>query len=194
LPSEKETLAGFLTTWLKEKQKTLRPETYRAYSDRCRLYLIPQLGSRKLARLTIKDIQDAYEKIGEKVCGTTVQHCHGVLRAALQDALRWGLVGRNVAALVTAPRRTTGEMRFLEAEDARDFLEAAHGDDLEALFVLAISSGLREGELMALRRKDVDLGRRQLRVTATLVTAKDGAPVIGEPKTQHSAALSSSAT
>ena len=66
LPSENETIGSFLTAWLKGKKNGLRPETYRSYSDRCRLYLIPELGSVRLTKLGIRDLQQAYERIGAK--------------------------------------------------------------------------------------------------------------------------------
>jgi integrase len=77
-------------------------------------------------------------------------------------------------------------MKFLNPDGARDLLLAAKGQPLEAFFVVALTCGLREGELQALRWKDVDLERYRLRVTATLTAVQDGKPVFGEPKTQHS--------
>jgi integrase len=186
LPPAKGTLEAHLKTWLSEKKRTLRPDTYRRYNDLVRLYIVPQLGRIRLAKLTIEDVQALHKSLEGRVSGTTGHHCHGVLHAALQDALRWGLVSRNVASLVSAPRRSTGEMRVLSVEDAKDLLTAARGDRLEALFVLALTAGLREGELQALRWRDVALERHRLTVVATLTTIVDGEPVFGEPKTQHS--------
>ncbi|HLF07940.1 MAG TPA: site-specific integrase [Dehalococcoidia bacterium] len=186
LPPQNLTVESHLRSWLIEKKKTLRPETHRAYSDRVRLYINPALGRRKLAKLSIADVQAFHASMGRRVSGTTAKHAHDVLRAALQDALRWDLVARNVVSLVRPPRRTTGEMRFLGPDDARDLMEAVKGNPLEACFVVALTCGLRSGELQALRWKDVELERRRLRVVATLTTVTDGEPVFGEPKTQHS--------
>jgi integrase len=77
-------------------------------------------------------------------------------------------------------------MKFPRPEEAQKLLLAAVGTPLEAFYVVALTTGLREGELQALRWKDVDLYRQRLRVTATLTAVKDGSPVFGEPKTQHS--------
>ena len=145
------------------------------------------MGSKRLARLTIEDVRALYAGLARRgLSGTTCQHAHGVLHAALQDALRWGLVARNVASLVTAPRRSTSEMRFLGPDDARALLAAAKGEPLEALFVVALTAGLREGEAQALRWQHVDLDRGRVRVVATLTAVEDGEPIYGEPKTQHS--------
>jgi integrase len=186
LPPENLTLEAHLRTWLEAKRATLRPETWRRYNDLVG-HIIPVLGRRRLPRLTVEDVQALHDALAAKgLSGTTMQHAHGVLHAALQDALRWNLAGRNVASLVPAPRRSTGEMRHLSPADARALMIAAKGEPLEAFFVVALTAGLREGELQALRWKDVDLDRQRVRVTATLTAIKDGAPVLGEPKTQHS--------
>jgi integrase len=186
LPPDRLTVQSHLKSWLVEKKGKVRPETWRRYDEIVRFHIVPAVGAVRLNKLEVQDIQLLHQALAHRVSGTTAHHVHSVLRAALQDALRWGLVSRNVAALISAPRRTTGEMKFLTASDARCLLEAAAGEPLEALFVLAITAGLREGELQALRWKDVDVERRSLRVTATLITVKNGAPVLGEPKTQKS--------
>jgi integrase len=186
LPPERLTVQSHLKSWLVEKKGKVRPETWRRYDELVRFHIVPVVGAVRLNKLEIQDVQLLHQSLVDRVSGTTAHHVHSVLRAALQDAIRWGLVSRNVAALISAPRRTTPEMKFLTASDARCLLEAAAGEPLEALFVLAITAGLREDELQALRWKDVDVDRRSLRVTATLITVKEGAPVLGEPKTQKS--------
>jgi integrase len=187
VPSERLTLAAHLKDWLAAKKAKLRPETWRRYDDYCRLHIIPAIGNKRVARLSIADVQTLHESLrGRGLSGTSAHHVHMVLRAALQDALRWDRVSRNVASLVVAPKRDTREMKALGAEDARALLTAVKGEPLEAFFVTALTSGLREGELQALRWKDVSLERRRLRVTATLTAVRNGAPVFGEPKTQHS--------
>ena len=187
LPPERLTLGSHLETWLGEKEKTLRPDTHRRYKDYVKLYLEPIVGSKRLGRLSIEDIQHLHSELAQRgLSGTSQQHVHGVLHAALQDALRWQLVDRNVASLVSAPRRSTAEMKHLGADDARTLLEAAKGTPLGAFFTLALTAGLREGELQALQWRNVDTNRKRVRVTATLNTIKKGIPIFGEPKTQHS--------
>lgn len=72
---------------------------------------------------------------------------HGVLHKALDQALRWGMVGRNVTDLVQPPRRSTVEVRALSLAEAVQLLQAARGDRLEALYVVAITYGVRLGEI-----------------------------------------------
>jgi integrase len=100
--------------------------------------------------------------------------------------MRWGVTVRNVSDLVTPPRRSTPEMHALTPEEANALLEAASGDRLEALYVLAVTCGVRLGEIQALRWHDVDLDGARLRVTATYQGTIDGKPVFAEPKTARS--------
>ena len=99
---------------------------------------------------------------------------HTMLHKALKRAVLWGLVPRNVTKAVQAPRPIKKEMRALSPEEARKFLEAVRGDRLEALYLLAITTGLREGELLGLRWRDVDLERRALSVRQQLTRTRDG--------------------
>ncbi len=159
----------------------------RRYRDVCQLHLIPELGRIALPRLTPGQVQAAYTRLANKgLSGTSVQLVHGVLRKALDDATRWNHAVRNVADLVDTPRRTTPEMRALTAGEVRRLLDAARGDRLEAFYVIAVTCGLRLGELQALRWQSVDLDRRRLSVTSTLQGVEDGRPVLAEPKTAKS--------
>lgn len=104
----------------------------------------------------------------------TVRMCHKVLRQALNDALRLGLVYRNAAVLVKPPRSRPREIAFYTEEQARTLLSAAAGDRLEALVVLALATGMREGELLALTWDDVDLENSSVLVRANLVYTREG--------------------
>ena len=187
LPSEKLTLAAFLKTWLLTKQPDLRPESYRRYEEAVRLHIVPAIGKKALAKLTPADVQACYAACRAKgLSGTSVQLIHGALHKALDDAARWSQAARNVADLVNTPRRSTPEMRTLTGEESAALLRAAQGDPLEAFFAVALTTGLRLGELQALCWREVDLERRRLRVTATLAGVADGKPVLAPPKTSRS--------
>jgi integrase len=113
----------------------------------------------------------------------SVRHLHAVLHRALGQATRWGLVARNVADLVTPPRAERHEMQTLSPEQARAFLEAAQGDRFAALYTLALSTGMRQGEMLALRWRDVDLEAGTIQVCGSL---EQGTLAIAEPKTAGS--------
>jgi integrase len=114
-----------------------------------------------------------------------VRTVRSVLRQALQQALKWSLLMRNVASLVDVPRITHEPPQPYSIEEARSFLESIRGDRNEALIVTAIMTGMRRGEVLALRWDDVDFKARTLRVSSTLQRV-GGALVRAEPKTQHS--------
>jgi integrase len=115
----------------------------------------------------------------------TVQKIHVVLHKALSQAVKWSLVPRNATEAATAPRPSPKEMRSLSAEEVRKLLSAARGDRLEALWVLAVHTGMRQGEFLALKWTDVDLEAGKIGVRRTL-TRESGHYTLGEPKTKRS--------
>ena len=126
------------------------------------------------------------------VSGSTVQKIHHVLHKALAQAVRWNLLPRNPAEAVKAPTPESKVMRPLSAQEARRLLEAACGDRLEALYALAIHTGMRRGELLALRWSDVSLEEPEtkvgvVRVHRTLTRTENGKGIaLGDPKTKKS--------
>jgi integrase len=104
----------------------------------------------------------------------TVQYIHTTLHKALKDAVADGLVPCNVAAAVKAPRPKKKEIQPLSSEQVRAFLEVARGDRFETLYVLAITAGLREGELLGLRWDDLDLEAGTLSVRRSLSETRRG--------------------
>jgi integrase len=103
-----------------------------------------------------------------------VQIIHTVLRKALQQAVRNDVLPRNVCDAVTTPRQSKKEMQPLTPVQAKRLLENVREDRLRALYVLAITAGLREGELLGLRWDDVDLERELLQVRRQLTRTRDG--------------------
>ncbi len=162
-----QTLAAYLTRWLADVAKhTVRESTYESYEQHVRRHVVPAIGKVKLQKLTAQDLQAFYSKmLGEGLSPSTVQKQHAILHRALDQAMRWDLVGRNVADLVDAPRPVRREMHPLSSEEVSGFLAAAKGDRLHALYVLAVSTGLRQGELLGLGWADVDLDAATIRVT-----------------------------
>jgi integrase len=112
----------------------------------------------------------------------TVHKLHVVLHKALKQAVRWGLAPRNVVDDVDAPNIQKHEVTPLTREEARRLLDTAKRDRLEALYVVAVQSGLRQGELLALRWEDVDLEARTVQVRRTL-TRDGGKLAVGPTKT-----------
>lgn len=182
----RQTMAQFLKVWLEGVKTTVRPRTYASYEQMSRVHIEPELGKVAVARLTPQQVQRLYaKKLEAGLSGTTVAHIHAVLHRALEQAVRWGLAGRNITELTDAPRLGHKEMETLSPDQVKAFLKVARAHRLEALFVLAITTGMRQGELLGLRWVDVDLDRGSVQVRANLQRVKGGF-VVGEPKTARS--------
>lgn len=187
VPPERQSVGEFLERWLKDVvAPSVRPRTFASYSQLVRRHLLPTLGRVRLVRLTAQDIQACLnQKRQEGLSARTVQYLHAILRRALGQAEKWGLVARNVARLVDAPKVVRPEVKPLAPEDVRRLLDAARGDSLEALYVVAIAVGLRQGELLGLRWQDVDLERGLLSVRVQLQRI-NGKLQLTEPKSSRS--------
>lgn len=183
----RQTVAQFLDRWLEDSVKpTVRPKTHHSYAQLVRLHLTPALGHHQLAKLAPQHVQAMLNaKLAAGLSPRTVQYLRAVLRRALGQALKWGLVARNVATLVDPPRSVQHEMTFLSPDQARAFLNAARGDRLEALYSVAVALGLRQGEALGLRWGDVDLDAGTITVRVALQRI-DGKLQLVEPKTAQS--------
>jgi len=149
---ERTTLAEFLERWLEAVRTRVRPATYRSYEQTVRNHVVPALGSIALAKLQPHHVQSLVaSRLERGLSPRTADYCRVVLRAALHDAMKWGLVARNVAALADPPRRERPQLHVWDVGEARRFLAAARGDRLEALAVVALALGLRQGEALGLR-------------------------------------------
>lgn len=161
----------------------VRPSTAARYEQIVRLHLAPALGRLPLAKLEPKHLEAHYRvKLQEGFAPRTVVHFHRVLHGALGHALRQGLVTRNICDVVDPPRATRPELRVFTADQARRLLDTAAGDPLEALYVLALTTGMRRGELLGLKWADVDLTLGSLQVRRTVQRLKGRGIVESEPK------------
>jgi integrase len=185
-------IAELLTSWLDASRSSVRPSTFTSYEWIVRVHLVPTLGRVRLDRLTPADVEAMLAlKAAEGLSARSCHHLRAVLRTALAKAVRWGLTSRNVAALADPPRVKRQESTVLDVESAQRFLEAVKGDRLEALYTVALALGLRQGEALGLRWRDVDLVKRSLTVRWALqrVRSAPSEPlraVLVEPKTNRS--------
>src|SRR5215217_5916994 len=181
------TVKEYLDRWLSDAVRgTVRESTYSRDKYLVVNHIKPALGRIKLKNLNALHLQGLYrERLDSGLSGSTVQKVHHVLHKALAQSVRWNLIPRNPADDVKAPTPTPKEMHPLSASEAHKLLEAARGDSLEALYVLAIHTGMRQGELLGLKWADVDLENAIVRVRRTL-TRKGTGYVLGEPKTKKS--------
>lgn len=181
------TLAEYLEHCLEDSVRgSVKVTTHAGYERVARLHVCPTLGATKLAALTPAHLQTLYRaKLDDGLAPKSVKYIHTTLHRALKQAVRWGLVPRNVAAAVDPPRVVTPEMQPLSPDQARTLLAAAEGNRLEALFVLAVTTGMRQGEILGLGWEDADPETGVVRVRRTLTLARGG-PRLTEPKTRRS--------
>ena len=185
--TNKLTLGQYLKRWLSDSVKdTVKQTTYESYERIIRVHLVPTLGRIQLKNLSPTHVRRLYrEKLDSGLSATSVQRTHALLHKALKQAVNDGLLPRNVTEAVTAPRQIRREIQALPPEQARAFLQAAKSDRLEALYLLAIHTGLRQGELLGLKWGDVDLEQGTLQVRRIRSAAK-GAPTFTTPKNNKS--------
>ncbi len=195
LSPSRASVAKYLTqTWLPAIEPTVRPTTFNGYRAHINLYVIPRLGAEQLQRLTpdqlshfYRDLQKAGGRDGGPLSANTVRRVHATVHRALRDGVRWGYLQRNAAQVAVKPRQpnvgTSGATTWTAAE-VKDFLKAVNGERLQALWRVAVSTGVRRGELLGLRWTDIDLTGRRLAVRQTL-TSVGSQVIFGEPKTKR---------
>ncbi len=160
-----ETLAEFIEVWLVDQAERLGPRTYADYAQKLRTHVIPSLGRQRLEHLTPPHVQAMLRAMNTSE--QTKAHVRAVLRSALNQALRWGLVNRNVAALALPPKVQRAEQSALTPPEAARLLDHHAGTDYEALLAVALL-GLRQSELLGLWWSDFDLDGATLRIQRTL--------------------------
>ena len=161
-----------------------RPRTAESYRETADRYIRPAIGNVPLAKLEPADVArmlDGLKRRGD-LSTSTIRYAHSVLRIALGRALKNGRVVRNVAMLVEPPAKVRRELHPLEADQVRALLASVTEDRLGPLYAAAVATGMRQGELLALRWPDIDLDAGTVAVRHTL---RRGTRTLGEPKTER---------
>jgi len=189
----KITVADFLLRWLRDYAvSNVAQSTLQRYQGIVEHHLVPALGHLKLRELRPAHIQHAYASFNRRdrraapLSPKTIFEHHALLRTALNWAVRWQLLSRNPAQFTAPPRPQRPQMRVMSVEEAQRFLEVAAATPHHALLYLALATGGRLGELLALRWQDVDLEMGVLQITRTARFAKGQGVTFGQPKTHRS--------
>ena len=174
------TLAEYLLDrWLPTIETSIRPTTFDSYTRQLKLHVIPHLGRVQLQQLSADDLDRLYAELLKRgrrdgkggLSPKTVHYVHTTLHKALRDAVRKQLLARNVADAAGPPRtRQSGEreLQTWNPEQIRTFLAALRGHRLEVAYLLAVTTGMRRGEVLGLRWRDIDFRQRRLAVRQTL--------------------------
>lgn len=180
--ARKQTLEEFLQRWLRDSVKgSVKQRTYDGYEYVVRVHIVPELGHVKLGSLTPAHAQALYRsKLDDGLSNRTVRYVHQTLHRALKQATRWRLIPANPIEATDPPRKVKRQLDVWGLEDVLRFFEAARSDRMGPLYVLAASTGLREGELLGLWWHDVDLdapGGPVLRIQRNLVRSSIGVSI-----------------
>jgi integrase len=186
--NDKITLSGFIDHYMSDvASHTLRPRTLQSYESLIRNHIKPELGHIRLINLRPDHLQNFYSgRMNRGLAPGTVNRMHAIIHRCLKLALRWGLINRNVADLVDAPSPKPKTFQTLSLEQVKIFLGAVRDDPLYALYVLAISTGMREGEILGLMWEDIDFFSGTIHVHHSLQPITGKGLVLMEPKTEKS--------
>jgi integrase len=182
--ASKITLERYLWQWLDGKHD-LSPVTRERYADAIGKAIIPALGEIELQKLKPLHVKHWMAKLLGTRSGCTVANIFLVLNGALKEAVKLDLVARNVAAAVTAPKIKTDEVHILAADELKAVLAALAGSRLLPIASLALATGMRRGELLALRWQEVDLGNGTVKVMRSLEQTVRGGLRFKQPKTPY---------
>jgi integrase len=163
----------------------LSPRGFERYESVVRVHLVPGLGAIPLTQLRPEHLQRQYaSKLSDGLSPRSVRYQHVVLHKALQTAMKWGLVARNVADGVDVPRARQAEIQTWDEYEVGRFLEVAKDSRYYALFHTALFTGMRRSELLALQWRDIDF--HQIHVNRSLHQLAKGSYVFGQPKSARS--------
>lgn len=181
----KLTVAEYLTKWLKTVKPTVESETYRKYESHVRLHITPHIGAMRLVEVRWQHIEEWYETLADADVSATMRGKVGTtLSTALLAAVARDIIPGNPMQHVAKPKATAEEMTPLTAEQVTTFLEAASKDRLHGLYVTALDTGMRPGELFALAWPDVDFERSSVTVTKSLEWSKGAGLRVKDTKTK----------
>src|SRR5829696_5724111 len=190
---ENMSVGEYLRRWLDDSVRgSVQASTHASYERQVGRYIIPAIGHVKLEKLTPAHVQHLYREMQDReLSARTVRYTHAVLHRALKQAKRWGMLNCNVAEDVDPPQLKRAEIQPLDREQTRRLLETAEGDRLQALYILAVATGLRPGEMLALRWSDVDLEVGTLQINRALSDGEFATPKT--PRSRRKIELSSTA-
>lgn len=160
----------FMQDYLRDKKAKVKPGTLNTYTAMVNNHILPKLGDLQLGEITPRHIQNLYNDILESgsLSGENLQKVHTIINESLKKAAGWDMIIKNPAAVVDRPKAATKEMLYWTDEQARIFLEEAKKDRLYCAFLIAISTGMRQGEILGLRYQDIDFKNRTISVRQIL--------------------------
>ncbi|MGG0753745.1 tyrosine-type recombinase/integrase [Brevibacillus laterosporus] len=193
IESTNTTLKDFIAEWLETHAKQMiRLNTYENYSRAVHKRIIPGLGHHQLQKLSPLHVQKFYgDLLDEGLSPKYITYIHAILRKALSLAVRWELVTKNSAELANPPRISREIRATWDLDQTNKFLQSAKVDSIQyyIIYLLALYTGMRRGEILGLRWKDVDLSEGKISVAQNLSYTVNKGLIFQEPKTRSSKRL-----
>lgn len=168
VPDRSETVASFAKVWLDHVSHRVKPITLKRYRELLAVHVIPTIGSVRMTELRPAGVQATIDGVLRRRSPGTAVNAYRVLSEMLAEAVRWGVIATNPAAAIRPPRAPRPKLHVPDQETCSAILERVQGRQVEGPVVLAIGTGMRLGEILAVRWRDVDLERKVLRVASTL--------------------------
>lgn len=174
-----------LNQWLEDKQTKVKKQTLQTYRWLVEKHIVPAIGNMELLQLTPMAIQKLYNQLTKEkaLSDENIQKVHTLINDSLKKAERWGLISKNPASLVDRPKAVKKEIKVWDVKEVQTFLKHAKSHSRYYIaFLLALTTGMRQGEILGLRWRDVDFETGCLRITQTL--SSDGKEILPYTKTK----------
>jgi integrase len=180
---DKKSLSEFLDKWEADwAANNVSPKTAERYSELLRRHVRPHIGAKRIQTIRPEDLNKLYSDLRQTLAPRTVRHVHRLLHRVFGHAAKWGMIARNVVGLVDTPKVPAVEAPALQLSEIPKMFTGLHGRVLFPIAVVALGTGMRRGELCALRWRDVDLDGGSLRVERSLEETRKGGLRFKEPK------------
>lgn len=180
------TIKEFINSFLIDKKTKVKPGTWKHYAWLVNRHIIPHLGTIKLAKLKPQDIEGFYTKLltaeEKPLSKRTIRHIHVLLKEALERAVNWDIIYKNILKVVNPPTPNKPSMNIWNEDQMKTFLNIARSDRYFIAYFLALTTGMRKGEILALRWQDIDFDNQLLYVTQSLSRGEKGYK-LSDPKT-----------
>ncbi|WP_245864774.1 tyrosine-type recombinase/integrase [Terribacillus aidingensis] len=162
--------AEFMKSWLEDKGMNVRKSTFQSYTYYVNSHIVPALGHLEISKITPRDIQSFYNdvKSSGSLSSENLRKLHTIINDSLNKAQKWDMILRNPAALVDPPKVTKKEVEVWDEDDIKTFLDFAKNSRYYSVFLIALTTGMRRGEILGLRWKDIDEQNETLSVVQTM--------------------------
>ncbi|RAP23480.1 hypothetical protein C2W64_03096 [Brevibacillus laterosporus] len=166
----KMTYIDFMHNWLEDKKTTVKARTLEFYSFLVERHILPTIGGMELSKITPRDIQSLYNSLKEagNLSDENIRKVHTIINDSLDKAFRWEMIAKNPASLVDSPKVSRKEIVVWDENEIQQFLATAKESRYYVAFLIALTTGMRQGEILGLRWKDIDEDNRTFSIVQTL--------------------------